>query len=493
MKKIDREMQKFNINNLFRSMPNEFQEDYQVLEYLCNNQFLYKDRVKLLELISKGRTEINAGTVSVGGLTTSNEIQYRLENCIKFLYDNFIWSVNFSELKNYICTSLTFMFEKAEYENNREYEDCYFGKFSKNSFYINYYDFINIIKSMKIEDIKNLERISKIDKFEIKNEGRIEKCIFSMSKYCIKHFQSGGMDFKLYKLFIVEMKSAIYFSRYITLSEETINQLMECVLLYIPEVELDIGKRYMLSDGIFIKNQLPFSTINIIEKFILKQAEKYDEENYSEKSSNGMFSKDFCSIIKHFYNNYVSEKLSKYVLEIDLSDIKRLNYMYKFSGILSEEAIEIILKYKQIKTIEDVVEGLQNNSIKDILIYEDLIIGYIERTFKEKNENNQKGIKIFGGKDYPIFFAAMFYIGEFKSSKIKKFIGYNNQFDFLVDSENFNYEKFEVRWLMNYRKNLLEMISRKETIKNIIQKKLIEKIKESNNREYMNILINYFL
>ena len=153
--RIESEMKNFDINDVFQSMPYKFQERYKILEFLSNNQFLYEDTVKLFELTNKVRAEINKGTYSVGSLTSDVNVQFRLNDNIRFLYANSLWSVNFTDIKQYVRNSLTLQFEKAEYDQTRDIDD--FGFFmgaGRSSFYIDYYDFVNITKSFSIEDVK---------------------------------------------------------------------------------------------------------------------------------------------------------------------------------------------------------------------------------------------------------------------------------------------------------------------------------------------------
>ena len=95
---------------------------------------------------------------------------------VRFLYDNSIWSVNFTEIKQYIRNSLTMQFEKAEYDQTRDTDELgFFMGAGRSKFWIDYYDFLNITKSFGIEDVKYIERSCSIEKLTFSDFNEIEK------------------------------------------------------------------------------------------------------------------------------------------------------------------------------------------------------------------------------------------------------------------------------------------------------------------------------
>src|SRR5690606_9606530 len=75
--RIEREMKNFNIDEVYKSMPFEFQKKYKILEFLSDNEFIYKDIVKLFELTNKVPAAMSAQSHSFG-FTSEQETQLRL-------------------------------------------------------------------------------------------------------------------------------------------------------------------------------------------------------------------------------------------------------------------------------------------------------------------------------------------------------------------------------------------------------------------------------
>src|SRR5690625_3320217 len=102
---IEREMTNFTIGDLFSSMPFDFQRSYKILEFLSTNQFLYQDTVKLFELTNKVRSEMNKGSYTIG--LSNDEIVYlHLYENSRFLYENFLWTISFSDFHRYVRNSM---------------------------------------------------------------------------------------------------------------------------------------------------------------------------------------------------------------------------------------------------------------------------------------------------------------------------------------------------------------------------------------------------
>ena len=102
LNRIEREMKNFDIDDVYGGMPYEFQKKYRILEFLSDNEFLYDDTVKLFELTNKVRAEMGKGTYSFGSLTSDFEVQCRLNDNLRFLYENCLWLTSFKEFKQYM-------------------------------------------------------------------------------------------------------------------------------------------------------------------------------------------------------------------------------------------------------------------------------------------------------------------------------------------------------------------------------------------------------
>ncbi len=491
--RIESELKNFDINDVFQSMPYEFQEKFKILEFLSNNQFLYEDTVKLFELTNKVRAEINKGTYSVGSLTSDISIQFRLNDNIRFLYDNSLWSVNFTEIKQYVRNSVTMQFEKAEYDQTRDIDEL--GSFmgaGRSSFYLDYYNFVNITKSFGIEDVKYIERSCSIEKLAFLDVNEIEKYLNRMADNLIKHFSSGGMNIIFYNIFISEVKTAFYFAKYIKLSDESLAKLFRTILFYFPELDSDIGKRYLWLDRITSNNGLPTTVTPIIEEFLLKQADKYKDIDFSEQSTNGLYSKNFANLIQYCYKDFTSKILSEYAINLTSETKNQVAFMYKLSPILSKEAKKHLLGMKKITGVDDLIDGLRAGDVENISEYEDVVFKFLEERLSTIKEDREKGIVGYVD-NYVIEFGVQYFLGEIKNSKMKCFIGVDDEYDLFVDPEGYDYKKLKPVWLKKYNDELLDRMAKNEHMSRHIVTVLKERIEKSNDKKYIDILIKHFI
>ncbi|MEH7077989.1 hypothetical protein V7101_05045 [Bacillus velezensis] len=123
--------------------------------------------------------------------------------------------------------------------------------------------------------------------------------------------------------------------------------------------------------------------------------------------------------------------------------------------------------------------------------YEELIIEYLET--RKANYIVEKGIQTFSSNDYMSTFGLWYFLEEINNSKMEEFIGMDDQYDFFVDPENFDYKKFIPSWLKNYNDKLLGKIAGNKHMKHHVIEVLKERVKNSNDKRYLEILMNHFI
>ncbi len=485
---IEREMKNFDINDVFDGMPYEFQDKYLILKFLSDNEFLYDDTVKLFELTNKVRSEISKGSYSLGGLTPNIEVQFRLNDNIRFLYENALWLTSFQEFKQYMRNSLMLQFEKAEYEQTRDIDD--FGVFlgaERSDFYIDYYDFVNVAKSFSIDDIRYVERSCKIERIEFRDMEDIECYLVRVAKEIIKHFSKDGMSIVFYNLFIHEAKAAFYFARYIRLSEEGFITILKALLFYFPERDLDIGKRYLWVKRLTLGSGLPRKAIFVIEEFLIGQADKHKDSNFLEQTSNGLFSSNFVNLIRHFEKDFLSSDLSKYALKLSEDMKNQVDFMYRLSPLLSIEAKSHISKLKKIDDIDSLMDSVHIGVVEDVSEYKDIIIKFMDKRKSDILADKEKGVIVGYADNYFVTFGIWYFLGKFTNPKMKDYLGVNEEYDMFVDPDNFDYKKLSPAWLKSYSDKLLKKMVENETMRTHIVEVLKERMQNSNDKKYFEI------
>ena len=493
LQRIESEMKKFEINDVFESMPYDFKEKYRILKALSDNQFLYDETVKLFELTNKVRSEINKGSYSFG-LTASYETQLRLNDNLRFLYENHLWSANFYEFGQYMRNSLMLLMEKAHYDITRDIDESdMFSDLVGPSFYFNYYDFVNVAKSFNIEDIKHIESNVELEQFEFRGIEEIESYLMRITNELIKYFSKDGMDIIFYNQFMNEAKTAFYFAKYVNLSGENFTNIVRALLFYFPELAADIGVRYLWIDQLARKSGLPKEAIPVIEDFLISQADKHSDSNYSEASTNGLDSKNFSYLIHHFNEEFVSNRLSDYVLNLSEDMNNQINFMYRLSKILSSEAKSHLLHMKKIEDINGLIDSVRVDAVENLSDYQYLINDFMDKRMTKIRESQRNGVKLDRINKLEVQLGIWFFRGELTDTRMRDYVGLVDEYDFFVNPKSFDYEKFNPIWLKRYNDGLIEAISKNEDMRPHIIKILKERIKNTNDEEYLNIFIKHFI
>ena len=88
-------------------------------------------------------------------------------------------------------------------------------------------------------------------------------------------------------------------------------------------------------------------------------------------------------------------------------------------------------------------------------------------------------------------------IDVFKAEDFREFLGNSAAFDFYCEYDEFDFNRFEVSWLINLYPHVLERIARNDTVKehvrtaiaNVLREK---KIAASDYQQLQNILVTHF-
>ena len=87
--------------------------------------------------------------------------------------------------------------------------------------------------------------------------------------------------------------------------------------------------------------------------------------------------------------------------------------------------------------------------------------------------------------------------GRLKKREFKNFIGHCDMFDFFYKYDKFDYEKFDVLWLLSWGNLILKDVLRNNVVKNKIRNLLCNRLKagDINNqdeKQLSELLIKYF-
>ncbi|WP_404328081.1 hypothetical protein [Mesobacillus maritimus] len=226
----------------------------------------------------------------------------------------------------------------------------------------------------------------------------------------------------------------------------------------------------------------------------MSQVEKHNDPNFSEVSSNNLYSSNYGALIKHFEKNFISNKLSEIAFYLTQDKQNQIDFLFKLFPLLSTNAKSHILDFKKVVNIHDLMNGIRIGLIEGFsLEHEELIIEYLEKQKLDYFVQKEKGIQSFTSNNYMSTFGVWYFLKEINNSKMKGFIGINDEYDFFVDPENFDYQKFIPSSLKNYNDKLLSEIAGNKHLNHHVIEVLKERIKNTNDKRYLEILMNHFI
>src|SRR5690606_26527304 len=200
---------------------------------------------------------------------------------LRFLYDNYLWIHSFKEFKEYMRDSLIIQFEKYEFERTRPKDDFGFMRtVEEKSFILDYFDYLNLAKSFKLNDVKHIEKICRMELVEFQDHQLIEDYLLRITDEIVKRVSKEDMNITHYDMFIPEAKVALYIAKYVKISDKGLLKIINMLLFYFPERDLDIGLRYRWIERLTLANDLPKAGIPLIEDFLVKQADNYATDNF---------------------------------------------------------------------------------------------------------------------------------------------------------------------------------------------------------------------
>ncbi|MNW41525.1 hypothetical protein D3C74_186670 [compost metagenome] len=479
--RIENEMQGFKLDEAFSSMPYTFKNRFPNLENLSKIRLLDKDTVSLFEDYS--RLELQKSTDSITfGITISSKIGFQIRELIRFYYENYIWMMSYKEVKFYIKEALKIQIEKSFHERTLENtNDKLSHHATKDNFFIDYFDFINICRSFDMKDIRYIEKYYKIDGLRFEDTDLIQQYLLDTTKIILDYFKSGVNNELLISQVYWEAINSFYLSKYINLNSSLYSQIIEaivCSLNYNTDYEI----KMVCINQLIKRNTLTESVIKILENYIVTLLKLNIDKDHKEAMYGSRTAYQLINLIKKHKPEYTSSTISRLIMNSHSINIENGRSIYK---IIDSDAKEYLLSKF----------NWGNNHLKKFLIeYES---ANIELTSLSKYQAEITEY-LEMNKDIPhnlltLQFASFYFMGYLTDPIMEKYMGTNEEYDMFVDPANFDYSMFRASWLHRYSEELLTKIANNQFMRGPIIELLKERIQSENNREYIQLLVKYFI
>lgn len=506
------EMLRVGTEEVFDNLPFVFKSEYSSLRNLYNSNYLISFTNELMRKIEKLRMSIKKNTMEFGFSSMENVEIYLISNLL-FLYDNYLIVEDHVGFRLIINEFVKALLEKYAHSKTVRIDD---GKIHNRSFLVKPLSFIYfscMVQHIKERDLRDYISLNNIKHLEFDDMDKCFKIIMNVFEFYIESegkMNNSYIKGKFEKYILNSITLLSYMEIIPKQYEYVVNQIFK-----IKNRNFNVGDKMFFiamqqKNNILIQGKVYLVLEQILIEYLEYEIKKINEgKKRNELNKNSISMIDIVHYISQNKEGYVSKEISRIVnREIDNSPYIDLILLLKTSKVLEKNTKKRLMEYTR-KSIKrqfnyDVLEYIVEYAlINDIDSYEDDIYEYISTNINEYEEiklRMKKVIKLKENRDINFEYLDIqlklkdkesvvgnvlvnigywCFMGIVPKKRFKTFLGLNDKFDFFIDLENFDFDKFKIEWLIEFNvieahKNISKVERAKLYIKALIEEYLLE-------------------
>lgn len=497
--------------NLFRRLPVEFRNTYDSLADIHSANLLYKYSYEAFTDGQKLQNSIESGSIEFG-LTSSGKAVNRIYDYLHFLLGNGIVADVFTEYKNTVKNLMSLLVCKYSTQGKKVLHDQMFPNIGGNEVYFDEVDFYCFIEFFDSKEITTLLNKNSVDTVEFQNMNLVEASVMNLLDYYKYAVKTSKNNIDVIGL-QMQIKNCLALLRYVNISQDLVDRISSFILsqefreiliddkILFLDRQLAHRKMYSHATKLIVENTL----INYLDKHIsaLKKNEKFDLLS----AHSGI---NYCNLV--YYISPPDEEYYSRRLSLRISQILKNNISQMYSQI-TQYYCKYVSQYQQKRLTVWANKTLCNSfnfEMFTMLVKCDVRIGSAaitqlksflkQKTDEAKTENANKAVITYPPKQPYAELNQVGYwclINVLKAKDFKEFLGNSAEFDFYCEYTKFDFNRFEVSWLLNLYPHTLERIAKDNKVKENIRVALAsalsnETIAASDSKRLTDILIKYF-
>lgn len=487
----------FSLKDVHFLVPKKIRDIKFLNDLVFDNGFIYSRLVEIAELKKNVENEVKARFLQRDPLTMSKgilQIKNEVHTFWNFTNQNFIMIDDYKEIKDYYCNYIyslfsTYSSRKGEEDNNDILAD--FGQVIPN------YKFELLDIYIINRYINNLELRKLIYKYDINEiEVNIPSCNIK-DIFLNLNFSYVSVE---YRSTIEEMiKNMLVFTSKVKFDNRDLNIILDSIIKMISSNYID----YEIYENIlyFLDGQNKYNKIKseYLYKFINAFINKLTNVKFNNKHGGheiqALMQCDFITNILQLINTenkgsisyFELNSLIVYIQYGELSKYKRIIIknilipLYKFVITDFEKKISDMIsdELNLHPDIDIYARACEEKIIKADKVIEEKFWNSVEHEFNLYKDRTSKGKKIDPDpfENILVKIANMFYFNNILcKDKLKKYVGYFDIYDLIVDKEDFDYTKFQLKWIYYFNFNYIKEILHINRARSIIKEKLEQEI-----------------
>lgn len=461
--------------HIFENLPHEVKKTYACFKDLNSVNLLYKNSYESFVDGRKLQSNIDNDTLELG-MTSADKVIFRVNNNLHFILGNGLYLDEYSEFKNVTANLMELIVFKYSVQNRIRSHNSAFQGIETQKVAFDYTDFYCFIQYFSSKELGDLFRKYQVKEIEFSDMDVVCNSINNIIDYydvvlgqSKKHIEKTQYHHKI--------KSCLIMLRHMTVPQELIDKLCSFIFkyefndIYINDkvlfLDYQIARKEMssLHTSMVIENKL----VNYIDAYIdaLKHGSSFDVRS----TSSGI--------------NYIGPNLSQ------LRFAKRFNQLLeigleKVNFQLIDHCTQYLsanMKSKIIRAVKKQLRTEFNFTYFGFLLENDFKIGkellnalkiHLDNTMKTGGDN--PSVMVFPHRDpYDDLINVGYWclLGAVPADEFGRYVGYNDCFDFYYLYDKFDFDKFNVAWLMNLQTHAIEKISENIEVKKKIRNRQI--------------------
>lgn len=493
---------------VFENLPIEFKNEYSIFSDLYSVSSLYKNAYESFLESAKIENAIDNRTCELG-FTSAHKGICRINNNLHFFLGNNLFIDEFAEFKTTIKSLMSLLIYKFSTQSQERITDTFTFNFKESCINFDEIDFYCLIEYFTDKEIDELMKKYNIEEIPFQNRDKINLAIRNLFNYYDKVLSTCNNFIEVIP-YQCKLKTCLKLLKYVSIPTDTVEFVTNILLKY-EFREILINDKILFIDAQIYKKE---AFNKKIQNLLLKTLIKYIDMEIScfnagkkfelHSSSTGISYWNLAYYLSPMGEYYVSKKLSDKVMDI------MCNYQ-QFSLYDLKACYDHINKKAQKKmecNIRGCIDTKFNFDLFSFLIIKDKTIRKADITKLKKHlydkiESTKKDpeqVEYYPKNDPYEDLTNVGYwclLGILSPNDFAEFLGKNDKFDFFFAPEEFNYDKFDITWLMNLRKETHRTITKYSVAKKSIQSCICIKLKncnmEKHDKEYLiTILFEYY-
>lgn len=496
--------------NLFRRLPVEFRNTYDNLRDIHSANMLYKysyeafaDGQKLQKVIESGTTEF--------GMTSSGKAICRVNDYLHFLLGNGIVADVFSEYRNAVKNLMSLLVYKYSIQGKKVLHEQLFPFIGGNDVHFDEIDFHCFIEYFDAKEISALLKKHHIETIAFQNMDLVETAVNNLLDYYSSAVRATKNNIDVIGL-QTQIKKCLVLLGYVNISQGLVDKICSFILTQeFREILID-DKILFLDRQLERRKMYSKETSRIVENTLIS----YLDRNISALKSGERFEVlsrntgiNYCNLVHYIFapgEKHFSRRLAARVSQIINNNLFQMNRQITqhYYGYVSNNQQKKLITWanKQSRTnfSFDLFEMLVQCDARISKAAKTQLKIFLRQRIDAAQENNNNGIVVYPTKHpYEELDQVGYWclINVLDAKDFREFLGNSAAFDFYCEYTKFDFNKFDVSWLLNLYPHTLEQIAKNEKVKGCVRVAIADALNDgeialSDSQRLQSILIKHF-